>query len=177
MGSIRDEIKQSRPFASPADEAVVTLLRTADRVRTGLAQIVEAHGITLQQYNVLRILRGAGEEGLPTLEIAARMIEHSPGITRLLDRLEARKLVRRVRCPEDRRQVLCYASESARRLVAGLDDPVAEAGRRTLAPLDPARTADLIRLLDAVRATAPSATTTSNRDLDQEKKRKKESKP
>jgi MarR family transcriptional regulator, organic hydroperoxide resistance regulator len=177
MGTIRDEIRQTRPFTSPADEAVVTLLRTADRVRTGLAQIVEAHGITLQQYNVLRILRGAGEEGLPTLEIAARMIEHSPGITRLLERLEARKLVRRVRCPEDRRQVLCYVSESARRLVAGLDGPVAEAGRRTLAPLDPARTADLIRLLDAVRATAPSATTTSNRDLDQGKKRKKESKP
>ena len=70
---------------------------------------------------MLRILRGAGPEGLPTLEIAARMIEHSPGVTRLLDRLEARKLVRRVRCPEDRRQVLCHATEAARRLLAGLE--------------------------------------------------------
>jgi MarR family transcriptional regulator, organic hydroperoxide resistance regulator len=177
MGTIRDEIRQTKPFASAADEAVVTLLATADRVRTGLAQVVEAHGITLQQYNVLRILRGAGDEGLPTLEIAARMIEHSPGITRLLDRLEASRLVRRVRCPEDRRQVLCHATEAARRLVAGLDGPVAAAGRRTLAPLDPPRTADLIRLLDAVRATAVSSVTTpSKQDHDPEKKRKKETK-
>jgi DNA-binding MarR family transcriptional regulator len=173
MGSIRDEIKQSRPFASAADEAVVTLLRTADRVRAALAQVVEAHGITLQQYNVLRILRGAGEEGLPTLDIAARMIEHNPGITRLLDRLEARKLVRRVRCPEDRRQVLCHATAAARRLLARLEVPVAEAGRRTLAPLDPARAADLIRLLDTVRATTSPVTTPSNRDLDQDDKRKR----
>ena len=136
MGTIRDEIRQTKPFASAADEAVVTLLGTADRVRTALSRVVEAHGITLQQYNVLRILRGAGDEGLPTLDIAARMIEHSPGITRLLDRLEAKKLVRRVRCPEDRRQVLCHATQAARRLLAGLDAPVADAGRRALAPLD-----------------------------------------
>jgi DNA-binding MarR family transcriptional regulator len=156
MGSIRDEIRQTRPFASAADEAVVTLLGTADRVRAALAQVVEAHGITLQQYNVLRILRGAGDDGLPTLEIATRMIEHSPGITRLLDRLEARRLVRRVRCPDDRRQVLCHATPSARRLLAGLDRPVAEAGQDLLAPLDAARTAELVRLLDTVRATALS---------------------
>jgi DNA-binding MarR family transcriptional regulator len=173
MGTIRGEIRQTKPFASAADEAVVTLLRTADHVRTALAQVVEARGITLQQYNVLRILRGAGEEGLPTLDIGARMIEHNPGITRLLDRLEARKLVRRVRCPEDRRQVLCYATAAARRLLARLEDPVAEAGRRTLAPLDPAHAAELIRLLDAVRATASSVTTLSNRDLDRDAKRKR----
>jgi DNA-binding MarR family transcriptional regulator len=176
MGSIRDEIRQNRPFASPADEAVVTLLATADRVRTALAQVVEAHGITLQQYNVLRILRGAGPQGLPTLDIAARMIEHSPGITRLLDRLEARKLVRRERCPEDRRQVLCHELQAARRLLAGLDGPVAGAGRRALAPLDRSRTAELIRLLDAVRtSTASSAKPGSNTDKE-EKKRNKETK-
>jgi hypothetical protein len=56
-----------------------------------LAGVVEPHGVTLQQYNVLRILRGAGEGGLPTLEIAQRMIEHAPGITRLLDRLERKR--------------------------------------------------------------------------------------
>src|SRR5512143_1379485 len=119
MGTIRDEIRQTRPFESAADEAVVTLLATADRVRSALSGVTEAHAITLQQYNVLRILRGAGAAGLPTLEIATRMIEKSPGITRLLDRLEARRLVRRVRCPEDRRQVLCHATEAAHRLLAG----------------------------------------------------------
>jgi DNA-binding MarR family transcriptional regulator len=174
MGSIRDEIKQGRPFASAAAEAVVTLLATADRVRTSLAQVVEAHGITLQQYNVLRILRGAGPEGLPTLEIAARMIEHNPGVTRLLDRLEARNLVRRVRCPEDRRQVLCHASEAARRLLTGLEGPVADAGRRVLAPLDRSRTAELVRLLDAVRASAASPAAPLSNTKKPLTKRKKE---
>jgi DNA-binding MarR family transcriptional regulator len=174
MGTIRDEIRQTKPFASAADEAVVTLLGTADRVRTALSRVVEAHGITLQQYNVLRILRGAGDEGLPTLDIAARMIEHSPGITRLLDRLEARKLVRRVRCPEDRRQVLCHATEPARRLLGGLDGPVADAGRRALAPLDPSRTVELIRLLDAVRASSASPAAPDSNTKKEQKKRKKE---
>ena len=174
MGTIRDEILQKKPFASAADEAVVTLLGTADRVRTALSRVVEAHGITLQQYNVLRILRGAGGEGLPTLDIASRMIEHSPGITRLLDRLEARKLVRRVRCPEDRRQVLCHATEPARRLLGGLDGPVADAGRRALAALDPARTAALVRLLDAVRASAASSPTPDTSTTREPQKRKKE---
>ena len=173
MGSIRNEIRQTRPFDSVADEAVVTLLATADRVRVALARVTEAHDITLQQYNVLRILRGAGEEGLPTLDIASRMIEKSPGITRLLDRLEAHRLVRRVRCPGDRRQVLCHATETARRLLAGLDRPVADAGRDLLAPLGPPRTAELIRLLDAVRSTtAPSRSTGSNESSSRRKTNK-----
>jgi DNA-binding MarR family transcriptional regulator len=153
MGTIRDEIRQTKPFASAAEEAVVTLLGTADRVRTALSRVTGAHDITLQQYNVLRILRGAGPDGLPTLDIAARMIEHSPGITRLLDRLESRRLVRRVRCPQDRRQVLGHATARGRCLLADLDAPVAEVSRRCLAPLDPSGTAELIRLLDAVRST------------------------
>ncbi len=174
MGSIRNEIRQTRPFESAADEAVVTLLATADRARAALSRITEAHDITLQQYNVLRILRGAGEEGLPTLDIASRMIEKSPGITRLLDRLEARSLVRRARCPEDRRQVLCHATGAARRLLAGLDRPVAEAGRGLLTSLDPPRTAELIRLLDAVRSTTASSTNPESRQNATQKKRKKE---
>ncbi len=84
MGSIRQEIRQGRPFGSPAEDCVVTLLGTADRVRTALSAVVEPREVTLQQYNVLRILRGAGAQGLPTLEIAQRMIETSPGITRLV---------------------------------------------------------------------------------------------
>jgi DNA-binding MarR family transcriptional regulator len=165
VGTIRDEIRQSKPFQSAADEAVVTLLGTADRVRSTLSAVTEAHDTTLQQYNVLRILRGAGAAGLPTLEIAARMIEHSPGITRLLDRLEARGLVRRVRCPEDRRQVLCHATDKALRLLSALERPLDEAIRHSLAPLDATRTTRLVRLLDAVRAAAASfRTDTKTRD-------------
>ena len=103
------------------------------------------------------------------------MIEHSPGITRLLDRLEAQRLVRRVRCPEDRRQILCHASPGALRLLAALERPMAEAGRRTIASLDPAQTAELVRLLDAVRAsTGSSAAPDPHQTKETKKKRKKE---
>jgi DNA-binding MarR family transcriptional regulator len=174
VGTIRDEIRQTKPFESAADEAVVTLLGTADRVRTTLSAVTEEHDVTLQQYNVLRILRGAGPAGLPTLEIAARMIERSPGITRLLDRLEARGLVRRVRCPDDRRQVIGHATDKALRLLVALERPLAEASRQALAPLDAARNAELVRLLDAVRAAAASfGTDTQTRDHEKSEKEKK----
>lgn len=152
MGTVRDEIKQRRPFPSLANEGLVTLLRTADELRRALETLVVPHGITGQQYNVLRILRGAGEPGLPTLEIAERMIERSPGITRLLDRLERKRLVRRQRCPHDGRRVLCFLTAAGGKLLAGLGRPVSEAGDRLLGPLGPKRTRALIRLLDDVRA-------------------------
>jgi Transcriptional regulators len=105
---LRDEIKQTRPFTSPASEAVVSILRTAAVVQRHLSQVVEAGGITIQQYNVLRILRGAGNVGLPTLAIRDRMIEEAAGITRLLDKLETAGFVLRERSTPDRRQVLCH---------------------------------------------------------------------
>ena len=150
--ALQHELHQRRPFQSVAHEAVVALMRTADLVRRQMTALVAPHGITLQQYNVLRILRGAGDAGLPTLEIASRMIEKSPGITRLLDRLQARRLVRRVRCPHDRRQVLCRATAEAGRLLAGLDAPMVAAAERALAPLDATDTLKMIELLDAIRA-------------------------
>jgi len=148
---LQSEIRQSRPFATREQECLVGLLRTADVVRRRLAAIVEARGVTLQQYNVLRILRGAGAQGLPTLEIAARMIEQAPGVTRLLDRLERQDLVRRMRCREDRRQVLCTISAKGRTRLAELDAPVAQADDTSLGTLPSSEVATLIRLLDAVR--------------------------
>ncbi|HXH40516.1 MAG TPA: MarR family transcriptional regulator, partial [Thermoanaerobaculia bacterium] len=106
------ELKQTKPFPSKAQEAAVALLRTADVLRRIIGAVVEPKGITTQQYNVLRILRGAGERGLPTLEIADRMIETTPGITRLVDRLETKKFVVRERCLTDRRQVFCRITPS-----------------------------------------------------------------
>lgn len=148
---IERELKQNVPFRSPHAETVVTLLRTADVVRRSVSRAIEPHGITLQQYNVLRILRGAGSAGLPTLEIAERMIENTPGITRLLDRLEAKHLVRRERSSEDRRCVYCWITDEGRRLLAGLDPEVEEAGRRTMSKLRNIDMKDLNRLLDLVR--------------------------
>jgi DNA-binding MarR family transcriptional regulator len=152
MGRIVREIRQTRPFPTRSAEALVGLLRTADRVRRALALVIEPHGVTLQQYNVLRILRGAGADGLPTLDIAERMIESAPGITRLLDRLEAKKLVRRKRCERDRRQVLCWLEPAGFELLARLDTPVTAADKAMLSGLSQRRVAELIRLLDEVRA-------------------------
>jgi DNA-binding MarR family transcriptional regulator len=148
---LQAEIRQSTPFVSPAQEAILGLYRTSDVLRRRFSQIVEPHGISLQQYNVLRILRGAGKSGTPTLDIADRMIEMTPGVTRLLDKLEAKKLVRRQRCPEDRRQVLCWITESGLRVLAELDKPLSAAGVRSMEALSVAEQQDLIRLLEKIR--------------------------
>ena len=148
---IQRELKQRRPF-TPAQEAVVSLLRTVEIVRRHLAAQIEPHGITLQQYNVLRILRGAGADGLPTLEIADRMIEQAPGITRLLDRLERKALVRRERCAADRRQVLCWITPAGADLLGGLDAAVEAADAAVVADLDDQERRHLVTLLDKVRA-------------------------
>ena len=85
-----NELQQHQDFQAREEEAVVALLRTVDHIRRATSSVLEAYEITLQQYNVLRILRGAGQEGLPILEIGKRMVEQSPGITRLIDRLEGK---------------------------------------------------------------------------------------
>jgi DNA-binding MarR family transcriptional regulator len=156
MPPLVEEIQQTRPFASPSEEGVVALLRTADRLRRSLSLVVEGREITLQQYNVLRILRGAGASGLPTLEIGERMIEQAPGVTRLVDRLERKSLVRRERCPSDRRQVTCRITAGGLRALGALQRPMASAAERLLRPLGAARIRELIALLDVGRgARAP----------------------
>lgn len=114
--------------------------------------MLEPHDVTLQQYNVLRILRGGGTDGVPTLEVAARMIEQTPGITRLLDRLEAKGLVKRERCPKDRRQHLCWITPAGATLLETLDEPMLAAGEDVLKALDHDDRLAFIRLLDAIRA-------------------------
>jgi len=149
--SIRDDLKQNKPFAGPSQEAAVALLHTADLVRRSVAAIVEPHGITPQQYNVLRILRGAGADGLPTLDIAGRMVEQTPGITRLIDRLESKKLVIRKRCATDRRQVFCRITPSGLTLLTRLDRPLREAENAALATLSSKQLEQLVALLDKAR--------------------------
>jgi len=150
--SLREEIRQKKPFDSPAQEAILALARTADVLQRRFAELVEPHGISLQQYNVLRILRGAGREGTPTLEIADRMIQRTPGITRLLDKLEAKQLVGRKRCPEDRRQVLCWITSQGLGLLADLDTPLVNSGTQSMSSLSASETKTLIALLDRIRA-------------------------
>lgn len=149
--SIRQEIKQSKPFRSKGQEAAVALMRTADLLRRAIGAVVEPYGITTQQYNVLRILRGAGAAGLPTLEIAERMIEATPGITRLIDRLEAKELVERERSSSDRRCVYCRITSAGIALLARLDEPVIAASEIVTKTVKPRQLAELITLLDRLR--------------------------
>lgn len=151
QGLLQDEIKQTRPFRSLTQEAVLGLFRTADILRRSFSQLMEQHGLTLQQYNVLRILRGAGEKGLPTLAIAERMVERTPGITRLIDRLLKKALVERERPPGDRRQVLCRITDRGLALLARIDGPVDELDDHCLAMLDEEEKTVLIGILDRVR--------------------------
>src|SRR6187431_687266 len=98
------EIKKKRPFDLPEQEAMLNILRTADQLQIRFARLFRRFGLTPQQYNVIRILRGEGRP-LPILEIASRMITVVPGITGLIDRLESAELVERKRCSEDRRVI------------------------------------------------------------------------
>jgi DNA-binding MarR family transcriptional regulator len=145
-GPIQSQLVQSRQ-----QEAVVSILRTANYLRRFCSPLFDLHGITSQQYNVLRILRGAGLAGLPTLEIAERMIEQAPGITRLLDRLEAKKLVRRERPSDNRRQVLCYVTKPGLDVLRELDAPMKEQAVTALRMLKRSEIEELIRLLELAR--------------------------
>ncbi|HZF09636.1 MAG TPA: MarR family transcriptional regulator [Thermoanaerobaculia bacterium] len=149
---LQKELQQQRPFRSRGQEAVIALLRTADLLRRHLSRVVEPHGITLQQYNVLRILRGAGEGGLPTLTIGERMIEQTPGVTRLLDRLEAKGLVTRCRGESDRRQVFCRLTSEGLLLLARIEPEMNVSDEAGVAMLDAEAKTRLLELLTAIRA-------------------------
>jgi DNA-binding MarR family transcriptional regulator len=145
------EVKQKHLTHSRQQDAVVSILRTANYLDRFCAPVFDQQGITSQQFNVLRILRGAGLGGLPTLEIAERMIEQAPGITRLLDRLEGKKLVRRERPSDNRRQVLCYITKPGLDLLQELETPVRDTVNQALHRLDASEIEELIRLLELAR--------------------------
>ena len=151
------EAKQKHLVHSRQQDAVVSILRTANYLDRFCSPVFDQQGITSQQYNVLRILRGAGLGG-PTLDIAERMIEQAPGITRLLDRLERKKLVRRERPSDNRRQVLCFLTKPGLDLLHELDTPVRNKVNQALHQLDESEIEELIRLLELARGEQPSTT-------------------
>jgi DNA-binding MarR family transcriptional regulator len=137
-----------------AQDALIAVVRAADRVKREVAQVIEPHGVTLQQYNVLRILRGAGPEGLPTLEVGARMMEQAPGVTRLVERLVRKQLVARARGDEDARQVICRITPKGLALLARMDQPVLEADTAAVSALsrmEQLRVTALLRKLEGMR--------------------------
>lgn len=151
--------KQKAPkmtFRTREQQAAVGLLRTTDAIRRHFSAIVEPQGITLQQYNVMRILRGAGSKGLPTLAIGERMVEKTPGVTRLIDRLIRKGFVARRPCDEDRRRVWCFITPLGLRVLSKLDEPVALGDATSVAPLSPGELDRLIALLDRIWEHNPS---------------------
>lgn len=152
---LREEIKQTRPFGSLAEEAMVNLGRTSAVLAEAGDRLFQAHGITAAQYNVLRILRGAGEAGLGRNEIRERMLDRMPDVTRLLERLEAAGLVRRERGAQDRRCVPTFLTPEGRALVETMDEPVRALHQRHFGHLTPGQLHTLIEALTLVR-TPPS---------------------
>jgi DNA-binding MarR family transcriptional regulator len=149
---LQTELVQRRPFHSVKAELAVSILRTAALLERHFAQVVARSGVTVQQYNVLRILRGAGSEGLPTLVIRDRMIHAAPGITRLLDKLEKAGLARRERTSSDRRQVFCYITDQGLKVLSQLDVDMRLADDTAAGNLSDSEQRQLLKLLEGVRA-------------------------
>lgn len=148
---LQTEIKQKHAFASLEEEVFLGLLRTADLLDQSLEELLKLAGLSTTQYNVLRILRGAGAEGLTCGETGARMLTHDPDMTRLFDRLEKRGLIRRKRGSRDRRVVTACIIESGLELLRRLDKPVREFHRSRFAHLRERDLRILQKLLEGVR--------------------------
>ncbi|MBZ5701226.1 MAG: MarR family transcriptional regulator [Acidobacteriia bacterium] len=151
------KIRSRSPHPLPPfeEEIFVRLERAADWLLQGVEQLLKSHALSPAQYNVLRILRGAGPEGLSCREIAGRMVTRDPDMTRLLDRLEKTGLITRERRKDDRRVITTRITAQGLDLLQRLDQPMRELHRRQLRHLSKARLKTLGNLLDEVRARAP----------------------
>jgi DNA-binding MarR family transcriptional regulator len=148
---LQAELKQKIPFASREAEAYLSLLRTSDALQTQVEAQLKEFGLTGTQYNALRILRGAGPEGLPCREIGERMITRDPDVTRLLDRLEDRGFVQRARAKHDRRVIYGKITAAGLKLLREMDAPLEKFGREMLRHVGQEKLKQLIELLELVR--------------------------
>jgi DNA-binding MarR family transcriptional regulator len=144
-------VSKVRREGTPEETAFLDLLRTADVLTRGADWVLKDEDLSLTQYNVLRILRGA-PQGLPCGEIASRMITRDPDITRLLDRMERRGLISRARESRDRRLVLARISPKGLKLVNRLDEPVQKIHHKQLGHMGKDRLRVLAELLAAARS-------------------------
>lgn len=149
--TLRDEIRQRRPFQSLEQQAYLNIVRTAAVLTDDFERMLRPSGITLAQYNVLRILRGSQPKGLCRNELRDRMVTRMPDMTRLLDRMEVAGLVLRSRDAEDRRMVMTQITARGLGILGDLEEPVAEEHRRRLGHLDDAQLNRLVELLSLVR--------------------------
>ena len=145
-----------RTKAQLAPEAYLTLMRVHARLAGDLATLFTAHGLTQATYNALRILRGAGPDGLPCNAVGERLVNRVPDVTRLLDRMERDGLVRRERSSEDRRVVRAFLTDEGRTRVAALDDPVLQRHLDQFADFSTADLESLLGALERLVAGAPA---------------------
>jgi len=148
---LQQELKQSKPFATLEQEALLSIERTAAILSHGIADALRRYGITPTQYNVLRILRGAGEQGLCRNDVRDRLVAQVPDVTRLLDRMEEMGLVDRERAEDDRRMVFTRVTRKGTQLLARLDGPVTRLHEEQLGHLGASKLRTLIRLLAEAR--------------------------
>jgi MarR family transcriptional regulator, organic hydroperoxide resistance regulator len=148
---LQAELKQKTPFPSREQEAYLSLLRTTDALETQVETWLKEFGLTGTQYNALRILRGAGPEGLPCREIGERMITRDPDITRLLNRLEDRGFAERTRAKHDRRVIYGKITAAGLKLLREMDAPLEKFGREMLRHVRQEKLKQLIELLELVR--------------------------
>ena len=149
--SLLQDLRQSKPFSSLQQEAHLSVVRTASALTDRVEDLLKPYGISSTQYNVLRILRGAGDEGLCRNELRDRMLTRMPDMTRLLDRMEDAGLVTRARERDDRRMVLTRITPRGLELLGELDLPMTELHRGQLASLTDEQLRSLIGLLRVVR--------------------------
>lgn len=152
MATLQRDLKQRRPFASRQEEAYLNLVRTTDLLTREVAAVLKPHQLSEAQYNVLRILRGAGPDGLACSEIGHRLVTRDPDVTRLLDRLEARALISRGREHADRRVVTARIAPAGLTLLETLDLPVRRAVQQMLDHMGTRQLTALIDLLELARA-------------------------
>jgi DNA-binding MarR family transcriptional regulator len=153
-GRIQAELKPAKPSRTLQEEAFLTVVRTADGLLCRADRMLRGHGLTGTQYNVLRILRGAGEAGATCRHIGERLINAEPDITRLLDRMEKRGLITRSREAADRRFVTTRITPLGLEAVNSLDEPITAFHRERFAGLSKAELKHLIAGLQKIRAAA-----------------------
>ena len=148
---LQHELKKKRPFESPEEEALLSVVRTSDQLQLRFARLLREYGVTSPtQYNILRILRGEGKP-LPILEIASRTITVVPGITGLIDRLERAGFANRLRCEKDRRIIYVALTDQGMTTLAALDEPLVVLHRKLMGHLSQGDLKELIRLLEKLR--------------------------
>jgi DNA-binding MarR family transcriptional regulator len=148
---LQTELKKKGAFASREQEVLLSLARTFDQLSIRLERLIQSHGLTGSQYNVLRILRGEGTP-LPMNEIASRTVQVHPGITGLVDRLEVAGLVNRERSAEDRRVIIISITDRALAVLAELDLPLPVLEKKLLDVLSRDEQREMIRLLEKIRS-------------------------